>query len=91
MKKPKPSNKQRDAAISELFQHINNLRQQISFLATAFSGYLDWKGDSEDYRNYVHKKASKQQAAMQKEKSNDVPENDKVNEQNLETSTADQG
>jgi len=88
------SNKQRDTAISELYQIIDNMGKAINHLSQGIEmsfkrldHYIDWRRDGKRYRRYLDKQAKKQRELQ----ANEVQQDDKVNEQNMEASTADQG
>ena len=94
-KRDSATNKQRDLAITELYQMMENMgnamKQTHQILDLAFKRldhYIDWTGrNGKRYRRSLKREAERQKEL----KVNDVQKNDTVNEQNLEKSTADQG
>jgi|TARA_S200002703_G_scaffold13314_1_gene11716 hypothetical protein len=63
--KTKPSNKDRDYALSLHSNAISSLQAQVSELYQLIASYIEYKGDTDELTNYLtelaKKKAQKQQ------------------------------
>lgn len=57
MAKKKPTNKDRDYALSAHEQAIRTHTQQINEMFNLFINYLDYKGDTENLTNFIVEKA----------------------------------
>ena len=89
----KPSNKDRDAAIAQLYKNMEilakenqSLYQGVQFAINRLDHYIDWRRDGKRYRRSCEKDAVKA-----KEKQDALRENEQTHEQNLDTSQANQG
>ena len=89
----KPSNKERDSAIAQLYKTVEvlvketqNLHQGVQFAVNRLDHYIDWRRDGKRYRRSVEKAVAKE-----KEKQDALRKDEQAHEQNLETSQADQG
>ena len=81
--KKKLGYKQFEALLAEAHKKLNILAQEIYELRTYFIGYIEFKGDNLEYNEWLKKKFQ--------EARNELQKNDKVDEQHMEPSTADQG
>ena len=80
----KPSNKDRDRAISQLYQGVQSLDGKIEHLAQMLGTYIRFRKDENRFSNWL----KKQQEGAPK---HDVQKDDPADGKNMETSTADQG
>ena len=92
-KQNKPSNKERDNAIAQLYKTVEvlvretqSLHQGVQFAVNRLDHYIDWRRDGKRYRRSVEKAAAKA-----KEKEDALRRNEQLNEKDLEGSTANQG
>ena len=70
----KPSNKDRDNAISKLYQAMEvimkdaqELHRGIGFVINRLDHYIDWRRDGKRYRRSVEKAAAKEKARIEEE------------------------
>jgi hypothetical protein len=79
--KNKPSNKERDGAISKLYQavdglmkEVQSLHQGVQFSLKRLDHYIDWRRDGKRYRRSVEKASAKEKARIAKLESETKPD-----------------
>jgi len=81
--KIKPSNKQRDDAITHLLGKTTVLEQMIEGLAKTFDEYMDWRGQKPAFLKHFN--------AMMKEAMDETQADEESDGETLEESTEDEG
>ena len=65
-KQNKPSNKQRDQAISQLYQYINTLGRQLEFVQNSFANYVEFRKDGKRYKRWLEKQIAQEKKRIEK-------------------------
>lgn len=62
----KPTNKDRDRAIGELFQQVRIIVQQLEYLGSSFAHYIEFRKDGKRYKRWMEKRIAEEQTKVTK-------------------------
>ena len=81
--KKKPTNKEMIAEIGNITRHVNFVSRMLDSIGVALSNYIKFKGDEEDFKNYLENKENLHKLTKEEEnerknghsqKNNEVPD-----------------
>ena len=62
----KPSNKERDQAITQLYQYVQTLGRQVEFLGNSIANYIDFRKDGKRYKRWLEKQIAQEKKQIEK-------------------------
>ena len=83
-KNGKPTNKERDRAIGELYARTNQQNEQLRQLDVIVGLYIDMKGDKKEFNEHI---VEMQKKMREEDEKNDSKENGETDKPNLQGDT----